>query len=326
MNLREGTRCCLRGTWRALAATCLALAPVAARAETDPPTALPVEPSQYANSTHVDGAFVLNTVFLDTSPLVNCEVTLDGNSWSFATLLTPTSPATCQANPTCSDGQALTLNMRATDSFGNTGTATAISRTCDAAPPVTTDNAPSAWQANDATVTLSASDSVSGVLDTRYCTDSTNACGPINNGNSVPVTCAAGSVCQTYVRYHSRDNVLNIEAIKSALVRIDKAAPTGGSISYPNGVTQSPISISFVNGSDGSGSGLGTRTIERSQATLQGNSCQTFGAWTAVFTNPASSPVSDSVANKTCNKYRYLVQDQVGNLTTYTSPNIANVK
>lgn len=222
----------------------------------------------------------------------------------------------------------MTINMRATNDDG-TGTGSAINRTCDAQAPTTTDNAPADWQAGDVIVALNASDGGSGLQYVFNCQDTVNACTPNLAGGTptnISVTGSAGSLTQKYVRFLSRDNVYNSESVHSKLVRIDKQAPTGGSIAYPNGNASSPISVSFVNGSDGSGSGLGTRVIERAEAALSGNHCGIFGSFAGVSTNPAASPFSDSVATNKCYQYRYLVNDAVGNLTTYTSPNAAKVK
>ncbi|MBI4386649.1 MAG: hypothetical protein HY551_04650 [Elusimicrobia bacterium] len=159
---------------------------------------------------------------------------------------------------------------------------------------------------------------------TQYCVDTTNSCTPNIGGTSVSVTCGVGSVCQKYVRYRSFDNVNNAESVKSALVRIDKQAPSGGSISYPNGNTSSPISVSFSEGSDGGGSGIGTRLLQRSQGTLQGNKCKNYGAFATIATDP-TSPYSDSVSGPACYKYQYDVADQVGNHAVYTSSSEAKI-
>src|SRR5437867_2066913 len=95
--------------------------------------------------------------------------------------------------------QVLTLNMRAA-SLGGTATGTAITRTVDAAAPITTSNAPADWVATNRTVTLTPGDgSGSGVKSTQYCTDAANSCTPSTNGISVPVACNANNACETYV-------------------------------------------------------------------------------------------------------------------------------
>jgi len=130
-----------------------------------------------------------------------------------------------------------------------------VTRTVDAAAPITTSNAPADWVATNRTVTLTPRDgSGSGVKSTQYCTDTANSCTPSINGTSVPVTCNANTACQTYVRYRSIDNVGNVEAIKTAAVKIDKAAPAAvGSLAAPAS-TKTSVSLTWSNPPD-SGSG-----------------------------------------------------------------------
>src|SRR5207249_2297299 len=138
---------------------------------------------------------------------------------------------------------------------GGTGTGSAVTRTVDAVPPITNANAPTGWVAANRTVTLVPGDgSGSGVKNTQYCTDTTNSCAPSINGTSVPVVCNANTACQTYVRYRSTDNVGNGETIKSAVVKIDKAAPAAvGNLAGPAS-TETSVSLTWSNPSD-SGSG-----------------------------------------------------------------------
>ncbi|MBI2889365.1 MAG: carboxypeptidase regulatory-like domain-containing protein [Nitrospirae bacterium] len=106
--------------------------------DTSAPQASSVVPSNTATSTHVDGAFDLGTTFTDVGAgIVSCQTCLatDGtcdSEWTTGTF----SAGTCSATGlTCTDGQSLTLNMRATDGAGSTGTGTAVTRTCDTTSP-----------------------------------------------------------------------------------------------------------------------------------------------------------------------------------------------
>lgn len=96
----------------------------------------------------------------------------------------------------------------------------------DKVAPTTSDNAPTAWQSSDATVTLTCNDGTgSGCATTKYCIyDSGGAqCTPATTGTSASVTCADNSVCQKIVRYYSTDNAGNAEsAHDSPIVKIDK--------------------------------------------------------------------------------------------------------
>jgi len=204
----------------------------------------------------VDSPFNLTTSFTDNqSAVTGCEYTVNGGTtWLFAT------PSGLAPNFTCtktgitgSDGQVLTLNMRAT-SGGGIGTGVAVVRTVDSAAPTTTNNAPVGWVATDQTVTLTPSDGTgSGIADTQYCTATANTCTPSTSGTVVAVNCAAGAVCQTYVRYRSTDHVGNVEVIKSALVQIDKTVPdTVIDSGPPTYTTQTGATFTFHSTESGS--------------------------------------------------------------------------
>ncbi|MHA1835249.1 MAG: OmpL47-type beta-barrel domain-containing protein [Candidatus Baldrarchaeia archaeon] len=140
------------------------------------------------------------------------------------------------------------------DSDTNKADTSDFSIMVDNTAPTTTDDAPSGWQASDVTVTLTPSDSGSGVHDTNYCIDTDNTCTPNISSTSVNVTCSAGSTCQKYVRYRSVDRAGNVEAINSVLVQIDKEAPTTTD-NAPTGWQTSPFSFTLT-ADDGSGSGV----------------------------------------------------------------------
>jgi hypothetical protein len=107
----------------------------------------------------------------------------------------------------------------------------------------------------------------------------------------------------------------------------DDAAPTGSALSYLNGSTTSTsVSVTLANGTD-SGSGLGTRLLQRQSATLSGATCGSYGAFATVGTNP-TSPVADAVTagtTGTCYRYQYVVADNLGNQVTVTSPSVVKV-
>jgi hypothetical protein len=106
----------------------------------------------------------------------------------------------------------------------------------------------------------------------------------------------------------------------------DDTAPSAGTVTYLDGTTAaSTVSVSFTTGTD-AGSGIGTRVLQRSSATLSGASCGTFGSFETVTggTNP-SSPHVDSVTAGSCYQYRYLVADNVGNQDMATSASVVKV-
>jgi len=129
------------------------------------------------------------------------------------------------------------LRLSVTDIAGNTGQSDHQKIYIDNTAPTTTDNAPTAWRNTDAIVTLSPTDSGSGVANTYYCVYNSGdaACTPTTSGTSVSVTCASGSTCQQIVRYYSVDNLGNAEtAHNSGIIKIDKQAP---SLNVPADIT-----------------------------------------------------------------------------------------
>jgi hypothetical protein len=122
------------------------------------------------------------------------------------------------------------------------------------------------------------------------------------------------------------NNAATASASAPFTLTADNTAPSAGTVSYADGpTTDSTVSVSFTTGTD-SGSGIGTRLLQRSSATLSGSSCGTFGGFTTVTggTNP-TSPVTDAVSGGTCYQYRYVVADHVGNQDTATSTNVIEV-
>ncbi|HLL65166.1 MAG TPA: LamG domain-containing protein, partial [Micromonosporaceae bacterium] len=105
----------------------------------------------------------------------------------------------------------------------------------------------------------------------------------------------------------------------------DATGPTGGSISYTDGVTTgTSVSITFAAGTD-AGSGLNPTggLLQRASAPYTNNVCGSFTSFTtlAAGTNP-STPFSDTtIAGGTCYQYRYLTYDRVGNESINASAN-----
>ena len=103
---------------------------------------------------------------------------------------------------------------------------------------MTTDNAPSGAQNHDVTVTLAATDNLSGVALTEYSLD-----GGANwtTGTAVTVLAASGDGTTT-ITYRSRDLAGNVELAKSTSVTIDTTAPAGG-VNDPGSVLHGTVSL-----------------------------------------------------------------------------------
>src|SRR5439155_21483272 len=271
------------------------------------PTAGAVTPANTQFGSFVSSPFDLSTSF--SSALTACEYTTDGATWVAATV----SGSTCsKTGIPGSNGQSVTLNMRGA-SGGAWGTGTAVTRTVDTTAPTTTSNAPAAWVGTDQTVALAPGDgSGSGVASTQYCTDTTNTCAPGTSGTSVSVTCGSGSTCQTYVRYQSRDNLGNVELTKSALVRIDKATPTNGTLAATPGNAQVALSWS---GTTDTGSGLNTAPYKLVYSTGSLPASCASGT-TLLSASSNTSWTHTSLTNGVTYYYRLCASDGAGNMSS----------
>ncbi len=120
--------------------------------------------------------------------------------------------------------------VRAKDNQGNVSaesTAFVVTTPGDIIAPVTTDNSATignAWRTTSATVTLNATDNLSGVAATYSTTDGSIPTTTSASGSSV-VLSAPGTYT---IRYFSVDVAGNAEAVKTAgtVIRIDNVAPT----------------------------------------------------------------------------------------------------
>src|SRR3990167_8018518 len=90
----------------------------------------------------------------------------------------------------------------------------------DKTKPTTVSDVPSGWQNNDVLVTITPSDSLSGVNNTFVCTDQTDDCIP-SSGDSVIVSLEGTN----YIRHFAIDNVGNIGDVISNTVDLDKIKP-----------------------------------------------------------------------------------------------------
>lgn len=152
---------------------------------------------------------------------------------------------------------------------------------------------------------------------------SANGCGGARNYSWSSANPTASSGAQNVT---ATNNAGKSSAVSSFTVTPDATFPSGGSISYTNGYTVgSTVSVSFGKGTDTvSGLNAASGVIEVSTATLSAGACGAFGPFAVLATNPASG-ASFPVGSRTCYQYRYLISDNVGNQTAYTSASVAKV-
>lgn len=152
-----------------------------------------------------------------------------------------------------SEGQGLTATESVSDKAGNTTVATSDPVKIDRTPPVTAISAPSGWTNSFVTVTLAATDNLSGVAATHSSLDG----GPAQSGGTVQI--ASGGVHS--LAYWSVDNAGNVEAQRTVTVMIDTTAPTvtyrGNLGTY--GLLDS-VAITCTAADDVGGSGLASST------------------------------------------------------------------
>jgi uncharacterized repeat protein (TIGR01451 family) len=136
----------------------------------------------------------------------------------------------------------------------------------------------------------------------------------------------AGPANPTGYSVSGADNAGNTSSVGLTFVN-DSTAPSGGSISYTNGmVYRTSVPVTTANGTD-SQSGINTSTTQvvRAQATLNlsTQACGAFGGFTTNVTLVGGNDTS--VVSGNCYMYRYLVSDRVGNQATYSSSSVAKV-
>ncbi len=98
-------------------------------------------------------------------------------------------------------------------------------------------------------------------------------------------------------------------------ITIDRTAPSGVTVGYPNGYVSGSFAITTNNGPDSDVDGS-SGLLERQVGDLANDSCSSYGGF-----GPASSP--DTLASAKCARYRYSVADNAGNVAVATSPNQA---
>jgi hypothetical protein len=286
------------------------------------PTPGAVTPSNSTSGSFVDSPFDLTTTFTDNeSPVTSCEYTTDGSTWNTASVSGSSPTWTCtKTGITGTNGQSLTLNMRAA-STGGTGTATQIAKTVDAAAPATADNLTSdSWQSTEKAITLTPNDGAgSGVTASTGIYGCFGAgCAPAAlGGNTMTTACGAGNECAYNVRYYSRDKVGNTETTKTSAyqAKVDRKAPTdGAALIATSGYAR--CSLSWSSASD-AGSGLNAtdpyKLVYLTGATPPNTNCTNGTDITAVTTGTAYTHTGLAVATQY--SYRECAYDALNNIS-----------
>lgn len=154
-----------------------------------------------------------------------------------------TTPGATASVPITAEG-VTTVSFSAADNAGNVSAVRSLTAYVDLTNPVTTAEAPSAWQNRSITVDLGATDNLSGVAAISY--DATGA-GPIDlrsvPGDATSFPVSAEGV--TTVRYFSTDVAGNVEAAGTVVAKIDLTNPVT-TATAPTAWQNRPVTVNLA--------------------------------------------------------------------------------
>jgi hypothetical protein len=195
---------------------------------------------------------------------------------------------------TLSDDGVYTINFYSVDNAGNQeSTETRIIEIDKTAPTTTASGISDNWSNQDQTITLSATDSVSGVNETQY---------ELSDGIWRTYTGQITISTEGYneLTYHSMDNADNVESFQIAYVKIDKTAPTTTASGISNSWSNQSATITLNAADNLSG-------VAKTQYQLNNGGWQTY-----------KGPFTISTEGN--NKLDYRSIDNAGNVeTTHTT-------
>ena len=212
-------------------------------------------------------------------------------AWSASDALSGLAAAPPANSVITGEGTGLFASRSASDKAGNTSNADSAKVNIDRTAPSTDATAPTAWRNTDQTVTLSATDALSGVKATHYVLDGAAR----QTGTSVPVS---GEGVHT-LEYWSVDHAGNEEHHKTVDVKIDGTSPTIGHTLTPAanalGWNNSNVTVSFQ--CTDALAGIASCTGDTLVAT-EGQDQIVTGTATDKAGNSATDPASVSVDKK----------------------------
>ncbi|HEX9379917.1 MAG TPA: Ig-like domain-containing protein [Gaiellaceae bacterium] len=217
--------------------------------------------------------------------------------------------------------------MHATDQAGNTdATPASHTWTVDLGSPSVTITAPTTYVSssdpNNYTVTASTPDSDVDRVDFYECSNGSAACATgswlqFGTDNTAPYSATWSTPAfdgPKAIRAVAVDLASNtVQHVRT--ITIDRTAPSGVSVSYPNVYVFGSFAITTNNGPD-SDVNASSGVLERRTGDLLNDSCSSYDGW-AVATSP------DTLASGKCAQYRYRLADNAGNWTIATSSNEA---
>lgn len=150
--------------------------------------------------------------------------------------------------------------------------------------------------------------------------------------SGTPVTCnvtteGSNQTCSVTPNVCDTAGNCNIILVTSNGVSIDKTTPSSGLITYTNGYSTTAILLTLSDGIDSiSGINTSTRIVQRESTTLTNGSCGSYGSFGTITPTGSYPSLTDgTIATGNCYQYQYLVSDNAGNQTIYTSLNIVKI-
>jgi hypothetical protein len=209
--------------------------------------------------------------------------------WTGADVLAGIDSSTAPTDTTfTTEGSAVSATATVSDKAGNSTTATSTAVKIDRTAPVTSANAPGAWNNTNVTVALTASDNLSGVAATHYSLDG----GADQVGASVPISAEGDHILQ----FWSVDNAGNTEAAHTVHVKIDRTPPTISHSQSPaanaDGWNNRPVTVTFTCNDGLSGIASCTSPVTVSD---EGQSQPVTGTATDNAGNSATDPATVSL-------------------------------
>jgi hypothetical protein len=257
--------------------------------------------------------------FSSSEPGSTFECRIDSGSWTSCSSPDPLSPALTEGSHT--------FDVRAIDQAGNTD-ATPASHTwvVDSGAPSVTITAPLTYlngsDPNNYVVTATTPDTDVAQVDFYECSNASANCATgawlqFGTDSSAPYAATWSTPAFDGLR-SIRAGAVDAATNTGADIRditIDRTAPTGVTVGYPNGYVTGSYAVTTNDGSDPDVNGS-TGLLERRTGDLANNACSTYSGWAG-----ATSP--DTLASGKCAQYRYSVADNAGNVTLATSANEA---
>ena len=227
------------------------------------------------------------------SGVAKTEYSIDGGAWTDGNSVVVAAPGDHS-----NDGSHA-ISYRSTDQLGHLEvTRTAFVR-IDTQTPRTSDDAPAGWRNNSVTVTLSAvDDGNAGVARTEYRIDAATTW---TSGGTVTIPAPAdhSNDGAHTISYRSIDSAGNLEAERTATVRIDTLAPQTTD-NAPAGSSRQPVTVTLSATDAGSG-------VATTEYRVDG-----VAAWTTGSTVSIPAPANHS--NDGLHTIRYRSTDAVGNV------------